>query len=224
MGTSLGIIGGFDSWLRDTTGITAVFRGIDNAGQDRATFPTRLRPPGPNVSNRDKSRWHALCSHCCVSSAAMEAAVAIFNTFPAFPHGDGSPARLSGLSVLFRVMAAVGSAVDYGRASAAQTGLQRAVDAAACALVKDAALDPDAKLEQAGGEDHPDPGSSGDGRLPPQGHRHLAQCQDDPHRRLRPMQTASMAVAGFKAIPIGSEAEAAWGWSRIELASTTPAR
>src|SRR4051794_41957323 len=47
-------------------------------------------------------------------------------------------------------MAIVGSAVDYGRASAARTELQRAVDAAALTLVRDAASLDDARLKERG--------------------------------------------------------------------------
>jgi Flp pilus assembly protein TadG len=66
--------------------------------------------------------------------------VAIFNSLTRRFHDDrsGTTAVLFGLSVI-PVMAIVGSAVDYGRASAVRTELQRAVDAAALTLVRDAA-------------------------------------------------------------------------------------
>ena len=61
----------------------------------------------------------------------------------------GTTAVLFGLSVI-PVMAIVGSAVDYGRASAARTELQRAVDAAALTLVRDAASLDEPKLKERG--------------------------------------------------------------------------
>jgi uncharacterized protein YegL len=144
--------------------------------------------------------------------------VAIFNTLSKRFLADrsGTTAVLFGLSVL-PVMAAVGSAVDYGRASAAQTGLQRAVDAAALALVKDAALDPDAKLKKRGEKIIRSlVRETGGFRL-----KDIDISRNAKTIRIAAsgtMQTAFMAVAGFKAIPIGSEAESSWGSSKIELA------
>ena len=128
----------------------------------------------------------------------------------------GTTAVLFGLSVI-PVMAIVGSAVDYGRASAARTELQRAVDAAALTLVRDAASLDEPKLKERGRSLVRDllkevRGFSADTITVSRNAKTIRVAASGT------MKTAFMAVAGFDGIAIGSEAESTWGSSRIELA------
>ena len=144
--------------------------------------------------------------------------MAIFNSLTERFLDDrrGTTAVLFGLSVI-PVMAIVGSAVDYGRASAARTELQRAVDAAALTLVRDAASLDDARLKERGRSLVRDllkdlRGFSADTITVSRNAKTIRVAASGT------MTTAFMAVAGFDGIAIGSEAEAAWGSTRIELA------
>jgi Flp pilus assembly protein TadG len=115
------------------------------------------------------------------------------------------------------VMAIVGSALDYGRASAARTELQRAVDAAALTLVRDAASLDEPKLKERGrtlvrGLLKDLHGFSTDTITVSRNAKTIRVAASGT------MKTAFMAVAGFDGIAIGSEAESTWGSTRIELA------
>src|SRR5215208_1618933 len=106
-----------------------------------ANVPFRHDPTGTQIAqNRPSLSWRR-----------WRRAVAIFNSLTRRFRDDrrGTTAVLFGLSVI-PVMAIVGSAVDYGRASAARTELQRAVDAAALTLVRDAASLDEPKLKERG--------------------------------------------------------------------------
>src|SRR5215211_3135688 len=161
----------------------------------------RIAPDRPSLSWR---RWRR--------------AVAIFNSLTRRFRGDrsGTTAVLFGLSVI-PVMAIVGSAVDYGRASAARTELQRAVDAAALTLVRDAASLDEPKLKERGrslvrGLLKDLHGFSADKITVSRNAKTIRVAASGT------MKTAFMAVAGFDGIAIGSEAESTWGSTRIELA------
>ena len=143
--------------------------------------------------------------------------MAIFNSLTERFLDDrrGTTAVLFGLSVI-PVMAIVGSAVDYGRASAARTELQRAVDAAALTLVRDAASLDEPKLKERGrslvrGLLKDVGGFSADTITVSRNAKTIRVAASGT------LKTAFMAVAGFD-IAIGSEAEATWGSTRIELA------
>ena len=144
--------------------------------------------------------------------------MAIFNSLTRRFRDDrrGTTAVLFGLSVI-PVMAIVGSAVDYGRASAARTELQRAVDAAALTLVRDAASLDEPKLKERGrslvrGLLKDLHGFSTDTITVSRNAKTIRVAASGT------MKTAFMAVAGFDGIAIGSEAESTWGSTRIELA------
>jgi Flp pilus assembly protein TadG len=128
----------------------------------------------------------------------------------------GATAMIFGLAII-PVMMAAGAAVDYGRASAAKLQLQRAVDAAALTLVKDAPNATDGELKRRGKalvkallKDAKD----------------LSTDRITVSREARTirvtasgaMKTAFMAIAGLDTLSISSEAEAAWGVTNLELA------
>ncbi|HKH33180.1 MAG TPA: Tad domain-containing protein, partial [Beijerinckiaceae bacterium] len=122
-----------------------------------------------------------------------------------------------GLAII-SVMMAAGSAVDYGRASAAKVQLQKAVDATALALAKDAPNATDGELKRRGKELakalllKSAKGVSADTITVSREARTIRVTASGA------MKTAFMAVAGLDTLAISSEAEAAWGITNIELA------
>ena len=122
-----------------------------------------------------------------------------------------------GLAII-SVMMAAGSAVDYGRASAAKVQFQKAVDATALALAKDAPNATDGELKRRGKELakalllKSAKGVSADTIAVSREARTIRVTASGA------MKTAFMAVAGLDTLAISSEAEAAWGTTNIELA------
>src|SRR5829696_8901599 len=187
----------------------------------RIAKPFRRVCAGPpaNVPFRHRLGWHADRSEPpALSWRRWRRAVAIFNSLIRGFRDDrrGTTAVLFGLSVI-PVMAIVGSAVDYGRASAARTELQRAVDAAALTLVCDAASLDEPNLKERGRSLVRDllkdlRGFSTDTITVSRNAKTIRVAASGT------MKIAFMAVAGFDGIAIGSEAESTWGSTRIELA------
>jgi Flp pilus assembly protein TadG len=128
----------------------------------------------------------------------------------------GATVMIFGLAII-PVMMAAGSAVDYGRASAAKVHLQKAVDATALALAKDAPNATDGELKRRGKELAKALLKSAKGVSADT----IAVSREARTIRVTAsgaMKTAFMAVAGLDTLAISSEAEAAWGITNIELA------
>jgi len=128
---------------------------------------------------------------------------------------SGATAVVFGLTAL-PLVGFAGAAVDYSRASAARADLQRAADATALALVRDAGRLTDAQLQargralfggmfRAGSDITANP---------------ITVTRDAKTIRVAAasVQTTLMNVMGFRQIEIGTDAKAAWGGRRIELA------
>jgi Flp pilus assembly protein TadG len=129
---------------------------------------------------------------------------------------SGATAVVFGLAVIPLVVAA-GAALDYGRASAAKLQLQRAVDAAALALVKDAPAGDDRQIKKRG-EELVKALLSGAKDISTDKITISRESQAVRVVASATMKTAFMALAGFDTLSISSEAQAAWGMTNIELA------
>ena len=129
---------------------------------------------------------------------------------------SGATAVIFGLAVIPVAMAA-GAALDYGRASAAKLQLQRAVDAAALALVKDAPAGDDRQIKKRG-EELVKALLSGAKDISTDKITISRESQAVRVVASATMKTAFMALAGFDTLSISSEAQAAWGMTNIELA------
>ena len=128
----------------------------------------------------------------------------------------GATGTVFGLT-LIPVMALLGAAVDYGRASAAQTHMQQAVDAAALALVRDAGTLSDAELSaRAQGVFTSVLGS--DPLLATAPVTVTRQGKSIRVEASGTVRTAFMRIAGFDQMAIGGAAVSAWGGKKIELA------
>jgi Mg-chelatase subunit ChlD len=146
--------------------------------------------------------------------AAMEAAMQGFRSFA--KDTGGATAVIFGLSIV-PVMAFVGAAVDYGRATSARTQMQKAVDATALALVRDSAALNDGQIKKRG----EDLVRSFLKQVPSLETDRITVSRDAKTIRVAAagkVQAAFMGMAGFRQIPVGTEAESAWGARKIELA------
>jgi Flp pilus assembly protein TadG len=129
---------------------------------------------------------------------------------------SGTTAAIFGLAVI-PVMGLAGAAIDYGRASSAKAQLQQAVDAAALGLVREASTASQKELDTRGRQIvkallKDAKGLSADTVTVT---RHAKTIRIAASGTV---ETAVMGIAGFGALTIGSQAEAAWGTPTIELA------
>jgi Putative Flp pilus-assembly TadE/G-like/von Willebrand factor type A domain len=128
----------------------------------------------------------------------------------------GTTAVIFGLAAL-PLVGFAGAAVDYSRASAARADLQRAADATALALVRDAGRLTDAQLQARGRTLFGSLFRTGsDITANP-----LTVTRDAKTIRVAAsatVQTTLLNVMGFRQIEIGTDAKAAWGGKKIELA------
>lgn len=137
--------------------------------------------------------------------------------FKAFRKDErGATAVMFGLSII-PLLGLIGAALDYGRATAARTQMQKAVDAAALALVRDAGSLSDAQLQREGERVFralfpARPDVSADPLVVRREGKTIRVAATGSVR------AAVMPVLGQDRIPIGSEAQTTWSAKRIELA------
>jgi hypothetical protein len=132
------------------------------------------------------------------------------------PNKDGNVGLLFGLCLL-PVMAATGSAIDYSRASSAQSDLQSAVDATTLAMSKRALAISDVQLRLEAETFF----KSNLSRNPELANLPLDIRKSDKTLSISAnakLQTAFMGLFGFKTIPIGTIAETKLGQRKIEIA------
>jgi hypothetical protein len=117
---------------------------------------------------------------------------------------------------LVPVLGLVGAALDYGRATAARTQMQKAADATAIALVRDAPALSDAELERKGRRIFGSvfPGAHMDRTDPVTVRRDGRTIRVEATGSVR----ATIPVLGRGAIDIGTVAQSTWSARRIEIA------
>ena len=128
----------------------------------------------------------------------------------------GTTAMLFGLALL-PVMGFAGAAVDYGRASNGRAHLQKAIDATALALVREAPRASDAELRRKGQALFE--AMLKDQRLVAPAP--LKVTRTGPAIRVEgaaTMRTAVLGIVGFRELTLESSAESTWGAKKIELA------
>lgn len=146
-------------------------------------------------------------------------------TFRRFKESTGGSAAVTfGLAAL-PLIGFAGAALDYSRAASIRTDMQRAVDAAALALVRDAGQLSDAQLEKRGQAVFESLFRTGSGTAA----EPIKVTRTSKTIRVAAagsVQTTLLEIMGFKTIEIGTNVEVAWGTKRSNSrsCSTTPAR
>lgn len=128
----------------------------------------------------------------------------------------GATAMIFGLALL-PLMAAAGAAVDYSRAANVRTSLQKAVDAAALSLARDANALRERDLEQRGRDFFAANFVTGmDAAIEPVSVRREGKTIRVAAKGA--VDNAIMPVLGFERTAISAEAVVGWGTGKIELA------
>jgi Flp pilus assembly protein TadG len=128
----------------------------------------------------------------------------------------GATATVFGLTVI-PVLALIGAAVDYGRASAAHAHMQKAVDAAALALVRDAGILKETEL-RARAQSVFTSVLGTDSSITAAPVTVTRQGKTVRVEASGTVRTAFMRIAGLDDMAIDGTAVAAWGRKKIELA------
>src|SRR4051794_30600172 len=166
-------------------------------------------------SKPGRNCWHAI--RTCLADIASGGTKQSMKTFRRFKEStSGSAAVTFGLAAL-PLIGFAGAALDYSRAASIRTDMQRAVDAAALALVRDAGQLSDAQLEKRGQAVFASLFRTGS-RTAAEPIKVTRTSKTIRVAAAGSVQTTLLEIMGFKTIEIGTNVEVAWGNKKIELA------